>query len=188
MKALLIGVVFLLSIVPIAYAQEELKIQTVTLSPTPAPDIEYALPYPGILPDNPLYSIKAARDRIVSFFISDPLKKAEFDLLQADKRLQAGMFLLHKENPDVPLAISTISKGQNYFEEAVAAGVTVKKNKKLITDLPDRLHTAALKHQELLKKEAQELKGQEKKDFELLIKRVNRFVSLTEKMQKKTER
>src|SRR3989344_6985739 len=52
---------------------------------------EYTLPYPGILPDNLLYPIKVFRDRIVSFLISDPLKKAEFNLLQADKRLQAGV-------------------------------------------------------------------------------------------------
>ncbi|HSW97310.1 MAG TPA: hypothetical protein VLF89_05800, partial [Candidatus Saccharimonadales bacterium] len=34
--------------------------------------IQYDLPYPGLLPDNPLYSLKVLRDKIVEFFISDP--------------------------------------------------------------------------------------------------------------------
>ena len=73
-------------------------------------DIEYTLPYPGILPDSPLYFLKTARDKIVSFLISDPLKKAEFNLLAADKRLNSGIFLFNKGKEKYKLALSTISK------------------------------------------------------------------------------
>ena len=52
--------------------------------------IQYELPYPGILPDNPLYFLKAIRDNVLGFFITDPLKKADYSLLMADKRLQSA--------------------------------------------------------------------------------------------------
>ncbi len=44
---------------------------------------EYALPYPGILPDNVLYNLKVFRDKVFEFLIIDPVKKADFYLLQA---------------------------------------------------------------------------------------------------------
>ena len=136
MKRFLLCLLVFLLLAPRASAQEALKIDSATITASPTPEIQYVLPYPGILPDNPLYALKAARDRVVSFFISDPLKKAEFDLLQADKRVQAGLFLLHKDNPDVPLAITTISKGQNYLDEAIVALAAVKQQKDMLTDFP----------------------------------------------------
>ena len=57
------------------------------MTPTPTPN--YLLPYPGMLPDNPLYMLKAMRDRVINFLIADSQKKAEFYLLQSDKRLNA---------------------------------------------------------------------------------------------------
>ena len=70
------------------------------------PKVEYELPYPGLLPDNPLYYLKAIRDNILKFLIRDPMKKAEFDLLQSDKRLGASYALLKKGNYD--LCITTL--------------------------------------------------------------------------------
>lgn len=66
---------------------------TATPTPTPAP-IEYALPYPGILPDNPLYVLKNVRDRIIELLISDPVNKTEFYILQADKKLNMAVTLV----------------------------------------------------------------------------------------------
>ena len=79
--------------------------------------VSYDLPHPGILPDNAMYPVKMFRDRVVSMFISDPVKKAEFNLLQADKRLQAGVYLLNKEAAQAELALTAISKGENYLAQ-----------------------------------------------------------------------
>ncbi len=180
MKGIISVVVFLFLLVTPSFAQESLKIDTQT--PTPVPSVSYALPYPGLLPDNPFYLLKAARDRIVSFFIADPVKKAEFDLLQADKRLQAGLFLLHKEDPDVGLAITTISKGQNYLHEAITGLSTIQREDPSVKDtlgtLPDKLYTAAQKHDELLHKEADRFDGEKKEDFSLLLKRSREYIQL----------
>ena len=82
-----------------------------------ASEINYELPYPGLLPDSSLYIFRVIRDRIVGFLISDPLKKSEFDLLQSDKRLNAGIILLNKGKTS--LSLETISKAGNYFDEAL---------------------------------------------------------------------
>src|SRR5690348_4919601 len=84
---------------------------TLSSSDSASADINYTLPYAGLLPDNPLYIFKAIPDKIVSILISDPKNKAEFDLLQADKRLSAA-FALSKEHPaNGQLVVTTISKG-----------------------------------------------------------------------------
>jgi hypothetical protein len=116
--------VLALSVTTVSSAQETETNGEMTLSPSPAmtitPTPDYLLPYPGILPDSPLYGFKTLRDKIVSIMIGDPLKKAEFDLLQADKRIGAALQLLKTGNKEKQLvALSTISKGQNYYEEAI---------------------------------------------------------------------
>lgn len=125
------------------FAQEE------TISPTPTP-IQYELPYPGLLPDSPLYFLKTARDRIINFLIADPIKKAEFNLLAADKRLQAGVYLFKKQGKE-RLAESTISKGENYFEQAIAQAQQAQQEGRKVSSLGNRLFLAAQKHQEVLK-------------------------------------
>lgn len=188
MKVIFFVVLSFFVFLPSVYAQEELKIDPIT--PTPVPEVEYVLPYPGILPDNPLYSLKASRDRIISFFIADPVKKSEFDLLQADKRLQAGIFLLHKNSPDVDLSITTISKGQNYLEEAIGVIAKIeteaaKKQKKephdtpeamATGDAPEKLYTAARKHHQVLEQEYKTIPADHQKEFRLLLSRSDQLI------------
>ncbi|MEI6532728.1 MAG: DUF5667 domain-containing protein [Candidatus Roizmanbacteria bacterium] len=47
----------------------------------------YDLPYPGILPDHPLYFIKDLRDKTTLFFTRDIIKGAELNLLNSDKKI-----------------------------------------------------------------------------------------------------
>lgn len=108
----------------------------------------YDLPYPGMLPDNPLYMIKAARDRLIGLLINDPLKKAEFDLLNSDKRISAGLFLIEKNKDE--LAMETISKGHNYFHEAISMIDRVRKEGKNVGLLEDRMKLSLKKHRETL--------------------------------------
>lgn len=59
---------------------------------TPKP-IEYVLPYPGLLPTHPLYFIKNLRDTVIEILITDTVSKADFYILQADKKLNMGVVL-----------------------------------------------------------------------------------------------
>ena len=127
---------------------EATVIPTLQASPSGQAPIPYELPYPGILPDHPLWSLKALRDKIISFLIGDPVKKAEFDLSQADKRLNAGVYLFKKGKGD--LAYSTISKGENYFEQSVSKIAEARRVGKDINSLKSLILRAAQKHQAVL--------------------------------------
>jgi len=75
--------------------------------------VVYNLPYPGLLPDSPLYLTKMVRDRIVDFLTRDNLKKAELYLLYSDKRIVMSLLLARKGKSQ--LAIDTFAKGEKYF-------------------------------------------------------------------------
>lgn len=77
--------------------------------------IDYALPYPGILPGSFLYPVKTLRDKIVYFFINDPSRKAEFLLLMSDKRVNTAKYLT--DNKKYDLVPGTLSEGQKYFSD-----------------------------------------------------------------------
>lgn len=136
---------------------------------------EYFLPYPGLLPDNPLYVFKVARDRIIGFLIHEPLKKAEFNLLQADKRLQAGVSLLSKDAKKYELALTTISKGENYFEEAIVEAEHAKKQKILVSDFGYKLLAAQAKHQAVVVALQDQIPSAERKKLEPLTSRIEGF-------------
>ncbi len=140
-----IGIIFSLSLKPIYAAASPLP----SSNPTPT-SVDYSLPYPGILPDSPLYILKAIRDRVVSFFISDPLKKAEFDLLMADVRLNAAQYLFDKGEAKYSLAETTISKGENYFFEALNMANVAKQQGAPVNDFISKLILASQKHQEVI--------------------------------------
>lgn len=119
-----------------------------TVSPTPT--LEYSLPYPGILPDHPLYFLKTLRDKILEKFTKDPVKKIYLQLLLADKRLAMGKLLWEKGNKD--LSLSTLSKGEKYLLKASQNLVTLKNKQDLPPGLADKLELAAKKHEEVISK------------------------------------
>lgn len=184
---LLFIVIFFFS-TTVAVAQETTAIPltiTPTISITPT-SVDYLLPFPGLLPDNPLYGLKTIRDRIVEFLISDSLKKTEFYLHQADKRLNTGAFLARNGKYD--LAQSTISKGENYFEHSLQSAEEAKRQGMDIRPLLDRFPQAAKKHKNVLKDIQQQAPKEFKDDFASLGKRVERLEKKIILMDKQTKR
>lgn len=110
---------------------------------------EYQLPYPGLLPTSPLYVVKTARDRVISFLISDPLRKSEFYLLQADKRMSAG-YSLFKENAEEKHITSVISKSGKYLEKSLESAREAKKRGEDPSFILEKLSLASKKHAEVL--------------------------------------
>jgi len=154
-----------------AFAQEPSLAMTISPTPNLTPTIvpvNYTLPYPGILADNPLYVLKTLRDNIIGWLINDPLKKANFDLLQSDKRLQIGVYLLRESKTKTPLAVSTISKGENYLTEAVSKVNQAKKQGESATDTIQTLHTAILKHEEVIKMLENQVTNNQKPELNLM--------------------
>ncbi len=114
----------------------------------PKPKIDYYLPYPGMLPDHPLYKLKMARDQIWLALTSDPVKKAELFLLFADKRIGAGEVLIKGNKPE--LGISTLIKGEKYFERAIAEVNKAKEKGIEVENVSAKIKSASLKYEEVL--------------------------------------
>ncbi len=170
--ASLLIIVSLLSFVQTSFAQEA----------TVSAKNNYQLPYPGLLPDNPLYSLKAFRDKLIEFLISDPIKKAEFDLLAADKRLAIGVALFDKKK--YTLSETTISKGENYFEDGIKNLDTAKKEGRQIDpSLLLNFDLSSKKHKEILENLVAKSKGDLKKKLNKTLQRVVEFVELVNKLK-----
>ncbi|MBI2430877.1 MAG: hypothetical protein HYV39_02590 [Candidatus Levybacteria bacterium] len=156
----------------LVFAQEKMATDEALLSKTPTP-IDYQLPYPGLLPDSPLYFLKIFRDRLIDFLVADPLKKAELSLLQADKRLSSGQALFAKGKKE--LAESTISKGENYFEQGILKLKEAKKQGMDTKGLLEKFALSVKKHQEIVADLIKQASGDVKKRLENLDKRILEF-------------
>lgn len=108
-------------------------------------EIDYQLAYPGtVLPDHPLWIIKALRDRVWYTITTNSDKKAELNLLFADKRLSSAKILL--ERGKVELAVSTLTKAEKYLQKAWLIADTNNKAGAANTEFIGRLARASLVH------------------------------------------
>lgn len=109
----------------------------------------YRYPWPGLLPDHPLYKVKVLRNKIIERLIISPVRKVEFDLLMADKTLHASKLLLEKGNSR--LALDTALKGENYFSMMTSDYIrAISKNGRIPESLVQQIHDAYKAHQELI--------------------------------------
>jgi len=177
-KSLLI---FLLMSLCLASVQ---KVFAQEISTSPAVlSVQYDLPYTGILPDNPLYFLKALRDNVLNVFITDPLQKANYDLLMADKRLGAANTLLDKGKLD--LAITTLSKSGNYFYLAIQQAANVKKQGGNTDEILSKLLIASLKHQQVIFKMEEKSRGDTRRVLQVSQKRAEDFQKSVEQLKLK---
>jgi hypothetical protein len=154
----------------IAYAKE-----------SSAARIQYDLAYPGILPDNPLYKLKLLRDKITSFLITDPKKRVEFYILQADKGILAAAMLIDKRN--IALAEQTALKAEHNM--TLLNNDFPRMPKKPDNELFTKLKTASLKHQEVLSSLIERVPADKRKTFEQVVEFSIRNSKMVEKFQKR---
>jgi len=104
--------------------------------------IDYVLAYPGkINPDSPLWYPKVVRDKVWHTFTFNRQKKAELNLLFADKRLNSALELFKNNKPD--LGYTTLTKSEKYLENAIPKTADDAEYLK-------KLATASLKHREVI--------------------------------------
>lgn len=172
---LFIGIFFFLQTAHVVSAEE-------TGSNSAAQPVSYTLPHPGILPGHMFYSLKTMRDNLMGFLISGSLKKAEFNLLQADKHIQASYLLITGEKKDVGEAEKSFAKGEVYFQDALQKTIDAKKQGLSTSDIANRLTLASQKYQEVMQviedgvtdQENEQFK-EEKAELEELVKRVKKI-------------
>ncbi len=145
--------------------------------------INYELPFPGMLPDNPFYFLKVIRDAIVKALINDDLKRARFSLESGEKRMYAGKLLVDK-NKD-KLAVETIAKSNNYLEDAINAIKKYSKNNPKSTDVKPFLSvfdTVVLKHLEIAGEIKPSIDAGYEKSFENEHERMKRIERVVRNM------
>ena len=126
-------------------------------------EVDYYLPYPGMLPDNPFYWVKMMRDRMQLWLSPSPLKKAEKLLLYADKRLGAGYSLI--DGGKESLGITTLTKGEKYLERAKSSTLKIEGE----DGFKEKLGKATRKHSEVLKMIKTKVGDEEKKIVDRMI-------------------
>lgn len=114
--------------------------------PAIAAGVEYNLPYPGILPDSPLYILKVFRDDVVTWMIQDPIQKSFYLLLLSDKRLAAGQVLINSGKEEV--GANTLLQSEEYFKNSVDLAEKLSKEKR--RDLVSKLVVAGAKHTQIV--------------------------------------
>jgi hypothetical protein len=121
-------------------------------------ELEYTLPFPGILPDHPLYFVKSTRDAIMRMFISNPIKKVEFSLLQSDKYL--SMAIVYADMKKWDRAGQTVVQSQKEMEQAIAEVGDARKSGVVIpNNVINNMERSTVKHTQLIegmKKQSEE--------------------------------
>jgi hypothetical protein len=112
--------------------------------------IDYYLPYQGsVMPGDLLWPIKATRDKLWLAVTTDPIRKAELNLLFADKRLVAAKELFDKG--DFKEGYSTLTKAEKYLEKACDVETKIREEGSDTVDLSKKLILASLKHRQVIK-------------------------------------
>lgn len=156
-------IVLLANLFSATFVQESLAYDALTPYPK---QIEYRLPYPGLLPDHPLYFLKLFRDNVAGFFIRKPLDKAEFDLSQSDKQVSASYLLATQEQGKADLAQTTFSQAQDYFKEAITQTIAAKKQGTDILEMTKKLEESNRKHVQILQAIEYQVSPKDKKKFQ----------------------
>lgn len=111
--------------------------------------VDYTLPYPGILVDSPLYFLKQWRDSVMEWLIADPVRKVEFYVLQSDKNLNAGI-LLNGQGKQT-LASQVITGASSDMQKAVTLAGSLKDQGKSVPAYDvEHLTNSIAKHEEVL--------------------------------------
>lgn len=119
------------------------------LNPQDSVQINYFLPYPGrVAPDDFLWPVKVARDRIWVSLSFNTIKKSESLLTLADKRLASAQKLFEEDKPQ--LAVAVLTKAEKYLEEAVKTEKRVHKKDPEVIKLLEKLTHATLKHRQVI--------------------------------------
>lgn len=142
----------------------------------------YYLPYPGILPDHPLYFFKMIRDRVVEWLTLSPMSKAELYVFYADKRFGAGVALI--EGNQVELGTGGYLKAIRYQGRAIEILEKLKGEGKDVGALANRIEQESTKFGEVIgnqevkneqfRNSAEKVKEELKKNRERVLKVLDR--------------
>lgn len=123
--------------------------EKVTTTTTKIVTVEYALPFAGIMPNHPLYFFKTLRDTLIEKMITNDVKKAEFYILQADKRLQMSIALSGVQEKALS---ETVRNDALMYREKALTTLTTASEKNIVIPryVLEKLLVSTKKHEEVL--------------------------------------
>jgi hypothetical protein len=111
--------------------------------------VNYELPYPGILPGNPLYSVKSARDSLMQWMTRDNIKKAQLRLQISDKQVRGAQMLL--KDKDYDRAEQILMESEDIFDKALEDALNAKEQGASPTsEFRQKMHDSNLKHKQVI--------------------------------------
>lgn len=130
------------------YGKDRPSIPALTPNPNDI-NIDYELPYTGKVDgSSPLWPVEAMRDKVFLTVVTNPLRKAELNLLLADKRLADAQKLFLENDPDN--ALSFLTKGEKYLERAGVEEREAKKKGMDTNEFLKKYALSSLKHIEVM--------------------------------------
>lgn len=131
--------------------------------------IIYELPYPGMLPDNPLYFLKNTRDRILELTTRENLKKAHLYLLFSDKKTAMALNLVQKGKEQ--LAVKTLSMAEEDFLK-LKEMITTAKKQGVSADIgfKSQIKLSNQKHKEIIESMLKELSKDQTDSLNQILK------------------
>ncbi|QQS39173.1 hypothetical protein IPM62_00975 [Candidatus Woesebacteria bacterium] len=114
--------------------------------------VNYDLAYPGkVLPDSPLWPVKAARDKIWLATTTNTSREAELLLLFADKRLGASKIFFENNEPERGLV--TLQKAEAYLMDASNKERENSSRGMNTSEFLGHIALASLKHRQIIEEE-----------------------------------
>lgn len=111
--------------------------------------VEYTLPYPGILSNHPLFPLKMVRDWIFERLITDPMRKTEFYILQADKRLAMAIAFMSSVQQEE--AVVAVDDAREFMQKAVTTAQSARSaGQEIPGHIMDRFERSTAKHMEVV--------------------------------------
>ena len=157
---------------------QTLPIDNISPTPLASGEIEYPLPYHGILPGRPLYLMKMLRDGLLEILTLNPYKKTEFYLHQADKHLSSAITLF--DNGEKDKARKCFSKGQDYLERSILEEENAKISHGNLMELSEKIKTSSRKQKEIARRFYVESSGKQKIEFSKELERSENMEKLAE--------
>ncbi|OGG06802.1 hypothetical protein A2872_01060 [Candidatus Gottesmanbacteria bacterium RIFCSPHIGHO2_01_FULL_42_12] len=108
---------------------------------------KYDLPYPGILPDSPLWPIKDLRDKLIGLVVFDPVIKGQYELRLADKKLAMAQVLINTGKGE--LGEKVLIWASDGYDRAIDRAEESKLKKLNYETLASRLSLFAAKYAEV---------------------------------------
>jgi len=142
--------------------------------------VVYQLPYPGLLPDHPLYFVKAIRDKMVEFLTRDLLKKTNLYLLYSDKKAAIALMLQKKGKYKMSLDV-LLKAEETFFKIIPLLDLSKKQGVAPSADLVEKIKTSNQKHQEIIENFLKTAPVSQKKTIDRLI---NLNLEIKEKLKK----